>query len=201
MSQPVVVVTGLGRCGSSLIMRMLEAGGMPVVGTAPAYEEAAACIGRLRQDWLDRQQGRAVKVLDPLRAGISFREGRHVVILATRDPEQQAKSQFKFLQVMGFAPASNRRARAALARSIARDTSELRYAVARVPALIVRFDLLVRAPGPYAEALDIVLGRWFEGLHIRDAAGLVVPRSPLCAPSMQMELNQLADMEAHGGTL
>ena len=35
---PALLVAGLGRCGTSLMMQMLAAAGLPCVGEFPAYE-------------------------------------------------------------------------------------------------------------------------------------------------------------------
>jgi hypothetical protein len=39
MSAPVIVVAGLGRCGTSLVMQMLAAAGLPCVGSFPDFED------------------------------------------------------------------------------------------------------------------------------------------------------------------
>ena len=38
MKRPTVFVCGHGRCGSSMVMQMLDAGGFPCFGEYPAYE-------------------------------------------------------------------------------------------------------------------------------------------------------------------
>lgn len=36
--KPTIFVSGLGRCGSSMTMQMLDAAGIPCIGDYPAYE-------------------------------------------------------------------------------------------------------------------------------------------------------------------
>jgi hypothetical protein len=66
--QPIILVAGLGRCGSSLVMRLLDAAGVPTVGTFPAFEEQT--LPRDALGWVEAYAGRAVKVLDLSRVKI-----------------------------------------------------------------------------------------------------------------------------------
>lgn len=63
----ITVVTGLPRSGTSLMMKMLHAGGMPVYAEEfPVFETPK--IYRLRYGdtaWLDDCEGKCVKVLEP----------------------------------------------------------------------------------------------------------------------------------------
>ncbi len=76
-SQPVILVSGLPRSGTSMLMKMLEAGGIPVLtdhiraadpDNPQGYYEWERAKG-LRQgdtDWLSAAQGKAVKVISAL---------------------------------------------------------------------------------------------------------------------------------------
>ena len=61
----IVLVCGLARCGTSLTMQMLQAGGMRCAGRAPAFEDFRAFAGGYSDSWMREQAGGAVKVLDP----------------------------------------------------------------------------------------------------------------------------------------
>ena len=72
----IVVVSGLPRSGTSLMMQMLQAGGMPLLidGLRPAdadnpngYWEYEP-VKRLQQDhsWIPKAEGKAVKVVSAL---------------------------------------------------------------------------------------------------------------------------------------
>jgi len=76
MSDPIYVVSGLPRSGTSLMMRMLDAGGVPAVtdrirtaddDNPRGYFELEA-VKRTKQDpsWLDDAPGKAVKVISQL---------------------------------------------------------------------------------------------------------------------------------------
>lgn len=97
---PILLVCGFGRCGTSLVMQMLAAGGIPVTGRGPSHEEMPPGAYRHNADfWRSQYSGRAIKVLDPAirrpPAGLNYR-----VIWLERDFWQQALSQIKLLQVM-----------------------------------------------------------------------------------------------------
>ena len=97
--KPVVVVSGLGRCGSSLTMQMLHACGLRCAGEFPAFEpEESNVLNGLSADWLRRFE--AVKILDPHRGG-KFPLTNVSVIWIDRNPAQQAISQVKFVQMVG----------------------------------------------------------------------------------------------------
>jgi len=76
MDKAVVVVTGLPRSGTSMIMQMLAGGGMPVLSDGRRAADEDNPLGYFEYepvkyllqsaDWLSDAQGRAVKVVAPL---------------------------------------------------------------------------------------------------------------------------------------
>lgn len=97
---PVLVVAGLGRCGSSLMMQMLQAGGMPCCGEFPAFE-LCEHHREYPTEWWHQWHGKAVKLLDPHYSPIP-NDVHYVTLWMRRDFYQQAKSQLKFaLAMMG----------------------------------------------------------------------------------------------------
>src|SRR5262245_14505758 len=104
-SERITFVSGFPRCGSSMVMQMLKAGGFPLFydeGREAAYE--TTLIFKLPGDcaWLLRCQGRAVKLLDP-HVYTPPRELSYDVIWLERDPVEQARSQVKLLNALGGA--------------------------------------------------------------------------------------------------
>ena len=64
--EPITVVAGMGRCGTSLVMAMLAAAGMPTPGaTAPGYErtDVRDAIERGDYSWCEELAGGALKIL------------------------------------------------------------------------------------------------------------------------------------------
>jgi hypothetical protein len=139
------VVAGFGRCGSSLTMQMLDAGGFPVVGGFPAYENHPA-------DWhvtdpaafAAECDGKAVKRLDlerwPLPPGLEYK-----VIWIDRDPAEQAKSALKMVAAMYPGIDKDRTARRKMAASYVRDRPKCLAVMRSVGAdvLILRFEDLI----------------------------------------------------------
>lgn len=100
MTAPIILICGFGRCGTSLVMQMLAAGGIPVVGKAPGHEEHPP-RGADAAYWREHYAGRALKVLDPHLnrppAGLDYR-----ILWLDRDSRQQALSQMKFGLALGL---------------------------------------------------------------------------------------------------
>jgi hypothetical protein len=91
MMKPITIVAGFGRCGSSLVMQMLAAGGMPTpYAEFPSYE-----INDWARAYIADFYGGAIKILDPHihqpPVGPVYRW-----IWLDRDPLEQAKSMAKF---------------------------------------------------------------------------------------------------------
>lgn len=111
----IVVVSGLPRSGTSMMMRMLAAGGMPLFTDGARAADADNPLGyfehgavkRLREDasWVPRAAGKAVKVvsflLPALPEGFGYR-----VILMRRPLEEVIASQRRMLE-RGGAPAAD----------------------------------------------------------------------------------------------
>lgn len=181
----ITLVCGFGRCGSSLVMQMLEAGGMPVTGEYPAFEASDIVTpGFIDSARLQGIKGGALKLLDPQHYAIPRDVSTHA-IWCRRDPAEQAKSHAKFLREMvGISP--NREQRASLERSFRADSKDairsLREAGIK-HILDLRFEDMICRPRVTAEQLALFLG----DLDADKMAAVVVPRFPDCAPDMALE--------------
>jgi hypothetical protein len=110
--EPIVVVSGLPRSGTSMLMKMLDAGGLPVVtdGQRTADEDnpkgyfEAERIKRLAQDgdrrWLAGARGKAIKVISYLLRSLPSQFNYRVVFIR-RDIEEVLASQNKMLARRG----------------------------------------------------------------------------------------------------
>jgi hypothetical protein len=66
MSEIITVVAGIPRSGTSMMMRMLHAGGMPIfAGNLLSYETDMVQKLPHRWQWLKACEGKVVKILDP----------------------------------------------------------------------------------------------------------------------------------------
>lgn len=95
--EPIVVVSGVPRSGTSLLMQMLERGGMPVLvdgvrspdaDNPHGYYELEA-VKRTRQDagWLAEAPGRAVKVIHALVPSLPADRAYRVIVVRRRFDE------------------------------------------------------------------------------------------------------------------
>jgi hypothetical protein len=110
MASEVIIVSGLPRSGTSLMMQMLDAGGIEVVTdrlrTADAdnpkgYYEFER-VKQVKQDasWLEAARGKAVKMVSPLLYDLPPME-RYRIIFMERDLDEVLLSQEKMLQRLG----------------------------------------------------------------------------------------------------
>jgi Sulfotransferase domain len=110
MEQSVIIVSGLPRSGTSMMMRMLEAGGMPVLvdNLRPADEDNPngyyefERVKKVREDasWLEDARGKAVKMVYRLLYDLPD-EDSYRVIFMTRKLDEVIASQNTMLQRNG----------------------------------------------------------------------------------------------------
>lgn len=108
LGEAIVVVSGLPRSGTSMMMRMLEAGGVPVftdgvrtpdLDNPQGYYELEAVKGlhKGRHEFLAEARGRAIKVVSPLLRYLP-RDHRYRIILMRRRMAEVLASQRLMLQ-------------------------------------------------------------------------------------------------------
>lgn len=191
MDKPVIIVAGLGRCGSSMTMQMLHASGIPCVGRRPSFEDDR-CLQRINSEWLSQQSGRAVKVLDPQRVGIP--QGVNcAVIWLDRDTKEQAKSQIKFVEALdGIRIASG--AWRGMRSTLRSDRAKAMSVISRHPVLKLSFEGILSAPRENAVKIADFLSPWFDLSDRIDFMAMAVRRrSPVCAPGLAMEMTLMAE--------
>ena len=180
--QPITVVTGCGRCGTSMVMQMLRAGGMRVTGKGPSHEDQRSTALPENSAWLEECRGAAVKILDPhIFTPPPVHPYRFIVM--TRDAVQQAESQMKFLRVFGENVTTDRRTRRALSSQNARDVTRIKRIVSFYPNsknIMLRFEDILRSPLDAAQTLSSFVGK----LNADAAASAVISRDPRCFPGM-----------------
>lgn len=170
-SLPVVVVSGLPRSGTSLMMQMLVAGGLEALAddARPAdqnnplgyFEDAR--VKALRQDnhWLEHAGGKAVKVIGPLlpylKPTLHYR-----VVFMQRDLEEVLDSQLAMLSRLGLEGAENG---AALRQGFEHLLEELNAWLAAMPnveVLYVPHREVMRNPANVAAQVNAFLGGGLE---------------------------------------
>lgn len=182
--QEVIVVCGLARCGTSLLMKMLHRGGIEPVcdpeSLAYGYEYHATTGLPESCEWLNACAGKCVKILDPHRLRLPD-DRPYAFILLTRDFREQARSHAKFLGALGLRV--SRDERRGVEKSLRRDLPIVQrllasYSQARLLAL--SFEDVIDDPLGTSRLLDDFLRR--EDFDMLKAAQCVLRRSPECLP-------------------
>jgi hypothetical protein len=155
LHKPAIIVAGMGRCGTSLTMQMLDRAGVPCVGTYPAFESEHTSFNTFDPAFLAALSGKAMKIIDPKRMKIPALTN-HVVIWLDRDPKHQSASMAKMIALTGIEP--NRAVRRGLEQSLIRDRRPNMRALGAVPMLVASFESLItdtaRATGKIADFLN-----------------------------------------------
>ncbi len=169
----IVVVSGLPRSGTSMMMKMLEAGGLPLLtdhqrtpdedNPKGYYEfERVKRLPRGDADWLPQAEGKAVKVisalLEHLPAGY-----RYKVIFMNRALREVLASQRKMLIRRGEDPdkIDDDEMERLFTRHLQKVKAWLR-AQPHMDVLEVDYNALVADPLPYIQQINTFLGGWLD---------------------------------------
>jgi tetratricopeptide (TPR) repeat protein len=184
LSECLIVVTGLPRSGTSMLMQMLAAGNMNVLSdelraadedNPRGYLEFEPVKNLLKDSkWLLEVRGRAIKIVAPLLAalppGLACR-----VILCERDLDQVLDSQERMLQRRNQLPAASPERRRMLKDEYLRTLGRVTTMLARRPGtqlLVIKYNTAVSDPLGAAERINDFLG---GGLDIVNMAAAVEP--------------------------
>lgn len=184
MTGRTIIVAGLGRCGTSLVMRMLDAAGVSTIGDRPDWECMATQM-QLEDDpagWAVAIRGRAVKLLDAHRYEIP-QLGDFDLIWLYRDEREQAKSGLKLASAMFSTIKPDRKQARAWAAGLRRDAPRAVKALeaAGPPrTLALRFEHILG--DPFMSALKICRFLGLENADPREMASQVISRGPECLP-------------------
>jgi hypothetical protein len=178
----VTVVSGLPRSGTSLVMQMLRAGGMPLLADDARPPDPDNPRGYLEYEPVKRiardaafaadAVGRAVKIVVPLVRHLGATPPA-CVLLVERRLDEVIASQDRMLARRGDAAAADGLPPARLAEIYARQMAESRAALAARPdteVLAVQHARLLREPETVAAEIDAFLGGGLD----RDAMAGVV---------------------------
>lgn len=185
----ITIVTGLARCGTSLMMEMLHHGGMCVhADNFMSYESEDANGLPERTEWLDDIGGHAVKVIDPHANRLPF-DRAYRFLWMHRDYKEQARSQIKFMRKSGrHVNGGNVQGLASLLED---DTRRIvpwlrAYPLGRLH--VVRFERLIRRPRLASKDVNDFLGSW---LDVDAMSERVVDRPVRC-------LNYMLEVDRYG---
>lgn len=157
---------GFGRCGSTMLMKMLHAGGVPPVpGTHPGTYERTAQPFALPDDALELN-GRAVKLLDTVEPGtLATQAGdsplRWGFLWLDREPIEQARSMVKFVNGLGLGPPIPDTAAWKFVRSFNSDRARKLAALSLYgPVKILSYDEVLADPQAAVVAIRHFLSQW-----------------------------------------
>lgn len=181
MNNTTLAVAGLGRCGLTMTMQMLDAGGLHVWGDPPAYEP---------NHYATAWSSDAVKLVDPIGnelSGLLPEPGGLRWLWIARDAKEQAKSMAKMIEATGRDVDWRR-----LRKTIRPSTREHRQFIRRRndSLHLVTFGNAVNNPAGYSRHLDqrVVLDK---NLDTEAMAKVVEDRSPDAESDLSRELSFL----------
>ena len=181
----ICIVAGFGRCGTSLVMNMLHAGGISVMGQAPAFEPKQLGILDFSVPWIEARSGHAMKYIDPTCERLPRRQFGRVLWL-DRNAGQQAKSQAKMLRMFNGIH-TGRQGRRKLAKSLRDDRPNALKIVSDFgPVTVLSFEGILANPTGAANILA-EFATEIGKLNVDAAADQVIPRSAICAAGMEIE--------------
>ena len=182
VEESLVIVSGLPRSGTSVLMQMLAAGGMPVLtdGLREADEDNPRGyfefepVKKLLQgsEWLREVKGKAVKIVAPLLPGLP-RGIPCRIIFIERDLDEILDSQSKMIARGGEAAAPDLERRELLKAEYARTVARVKAWLSRRPEtayLILEFAAVLADPAAAAASL----GEFLDGrVDAKKVASLV----------------------------
>jgi hypothetical protein len=166
MGPEIIIVSGLPRSGTSLMMQMLDSGGVEVVtdnvraadaDNPRGYHEFEK-VKRLKQDdsWLPLARGKALKMVSQLLYDLPPGEDYRILFME-RNLEEVLRSQEKMLERLGRPVSPRDSMRAAFAVHLDRLHDWLRRQP-NLTALRVSYNELLAQPRPQAERVSHFLG-------------------------------------------
>ena len=180
---PITVVSGLPRSGTSMMMKMLKAGGLPLLidnlrtqddDNPDGYYEFEP-VKKLSQghfDWLEDAQGKAVKVIAALITHLPA-EYTYQIIFMRREMSEILASQKKMLRNRGEDP--NKISDTEMAQLFEKHLFEVLGWIDHQPnmkKIDVNYNLLLKDPKPHAEQINRFLG---DILDVEKMLGVINP--------------------------
>jgi predicted AlkP superfamily phosphohydrolase/phosphomutase/tetratricopeptide (TPR) repeat protein len=168
--EEVVIVSGLPRSGTSMLMQMLAAGGFPILTDGRREADEDNPLGYLEyepvkqllrnRDWLPEARGKVVKIVAPLLPGLPDGQACRVIFV-DRNLDEILASQRQMLLRGGKAPDDNPARTARLKAEYGRVVLSVRKFLKQRPrteVLRLHRDSILADPQASARALNTFLG-------------------------------------------
>lgn len=196
MNNQITIVAGLPRCGSSLLMQMLNAAGFRCAGDYPGFEPGEI-LESPEGEFVDSFLGGAMKLLDPHL--VMLPPGRkYQFIFLTRSRRQQAQSIVKFVQATGNARGiitGDGFERMKESLKVDQAVALKNVASHNCPILRIRFEDLIERSFPTVTEIVRFLDFANDEERFTAMMNVIRPRSAQCYAGL-LEIELLAEMEA-----
>src|SRR5438105_6707784 len=174
MDSEIIIVSGLPRSGTSLMMQMLENGGVPVVtdnirtadtDNPRGYYEFEK-VKKIKQDatWLPETRGKAFKMVSQLLYDLPSSERYHIIFME-RDFDEMLSSQEKMLQRLGRTAAPRDQIKRSYRLHLDRLHQWLRQQ-GNMGILCLNYKELVEQPHGHVERVSNFLGRQVDAMRM-----------------------------------
>lgn len=171
-----IIVAGLGRCGTSLVMDMLSKADILTVGEHPDYEDFPENI-----DWQNLPPLSAIKSLGE--DVVKIPGDSHKIVWLQRNAKQQAKSSVKMLQAAGF---SSIRMNDEYISSFKRDNKRIPHLLkSKGTVRVFNFEDIIERTSVFVTQLCDYLEIKKE--YMQSMNDVVLPRSSECQKDMTIE--------------
>jgi len=162
--KPIVIVSGLPRSGTSMMMKMLAEAGLPVLtdeirraddDNPNGYFELEV-VRKLKEgdfEWLKEANGKVVKVISALLEHLP-QQFSYKIIFMERDPKEVLASQKKMLDHRGEV---SRVSDEEIEQQFQQHLAALKPWLVRQPnmdVLYVNYNALISKPGPFCEQIE-----------------------------------------------
>ena len=161
--QPIIVVSGLPRSGTSMMMKMLAEGGLPIItdelrradGDNPNGYFELEVVRQLKEGnaaWLKDMNGKGVKVISALLEYLPH-EYQYKIIFMERDSQETLASQKKMLDHRGQ---TSRLSDEEMEQQFQTHLAAMKPWLVRQPnmeVLYVNYNALITEPGPFCEKI------------------------------------------------
>lgn len=182
-SEPIVIVSGLPRSGTSMTMKMLEAGGIPPLtdhirspdedNPKGYYEfERAKKLKEGDTDWLPQAEGKAVKLIGALLMELPKRGHTYRVLFMRRTMEEILASQDKMLAHRGEDKKVEDEKMAALFEKHIQEVEDWMESQPNLSYIDVDYNHAIQDPRSTAEKINQFLG---GDLDVQAMAAVVDP--------------------------
>jgi hypothetical protein len=166
MNAEIIIVSGLPRSGTSLMMQMLDQGGLPIVtdnirtadtDNPRGYYEFEQ-VKKIKQDvsWLPATRGKVFKMISQLLYDLPPTE-RYWVVFMERDMDEMLRSQDKMLERLGRKGAPHEQIKRSYNLHLEKLRDWLRQQ-RNIELLYVSYNDLVSQPREQAERVSEFLG-------------------------------------------